>query len=151
MTKPLVFLLIISIVGCSAAPVRLYRSQRSYDPYVIMVEYEYTDTDIHEFSEGDLLNIGGIDYAYAVTHAAMEALRDKVYNIQLSLESVSEQLVVYKDNLEECNRNLAKVPDYIEVPVRIEYKTPWWNWFLVGVLSAAVIGAGIGGFYVGTR
>jgi len=151
MTKPLVFLLIISIVGCSAAPVRLYQSQRSYEPHAMTVEYVYQATDIYEFSVDSMLSIGGIDYAYALTNEAMEALRDKISSIQLNLEATEGQLEVYKDNLEECNRNLAKVPDYIEVPVRIEYKTPWWNWFLVGVLSAAVIGAGIGGFYVGTR
>ena len=151
-SRIVIILLIISMVGCSTAPrAYYYRTDTVQNPYVINVDYEYKPTDIYTFKAGNELVIDDIDYMYAITAEAMTALRDKVYNLELDLESAVAQQNVYKTNLDECNEALAKVPDHVVVERKVVKETPWWNWVVIGVLGAAVIGAGVAGIYLGIQ
>ena len=70
-----------------------------------------------------------------------------------AFEGALNDLHACEDHLTRCQTDLDAVPREVEVTVErvVEERTPWWNWVLIGALTALIpVGVGVG-FYLGAK
>ena len=88
----------------------------------------------------------------AVVYAENGVCRDE-YPFCLSSEGFDDirlslaDLRACEGRLEECQRAMDAIPSEVQVTVErvVVKETPWWNWFLIGVLAASIpVGIGVG-------